>query len=63
VDVQQDVWQMRRSDADAKENFGANRIAHLDETTSRGIQLSVHANGVFHVVNGQPGEVRIYPAR
>jgi hypothetical protein len=59
----EDVWQLHRSQAAADENFPAERIANLDESTAHWIKLSATQDGSFRVLNGRTGEEKTYPAR
>jgi competence protein ComEC len=57
-----DVWQIHRSEAAGEQNFAADHIANLDESTSDWIKLSAQADGSFKVVNGRTGQGTSYPA-
>jgi competence protein ComEC len=57
-----DVWQIHRSEAAAEQNFAADHIANLDESTGYWIKLSARADGSFTVVNGRTGQGQSYPA-
>jgi competence protein ComEC len=59
----EDVWQLHRSEAAGEMNFGAERIANLDESTAFWIKLSAAEDGSFRVLNGRTGEWKNYPAR
>jgi len=59
----EDVWQVHRSEAAGEQNFAAERIANLDESTAHWIKLSADADGSFGVLNGRTGESKRYPAR
>ena len=59
----EDVWQLHRSEAAGETNFGAERIANLDESTAYWIKLSAAEDGSFRVLNGRTGEWKNYPAR
>jgi hypothetical protein len=57
-----DVWQIHRSEAAAEQNFAADHIANLDDSTGYWIKLSAQADGSFKVVNGRTGQGKSYPA-
>jgi competence protein ComEC len=59
----EDVWQLHRSEAAGENNFAAERIANLDESTAYWIKLSANADGSFRVLNGRTGESKNYPPR
>jgi competence protein ComEC len=63
VDGLADVWQLHASEAAADQNFSADHIANLDETTGHWIKLSAHADGSFQVVNERTGKGQTYPAK
>jgi len=55
-----DVWQIHRSEAAGEQNFSADHIANLDESTGYWIKLSAQADGSFKVVNGRTGQGASY---
>lgn len=59
----EDVWQLHRSTREGADNFAAERIANLDETTAHWIKLSANADGSFKVTNGRTGARKTYAAR
>lgn len=59
----EDVWQLHRSEKAGDENFAAERIANLDESTAYWIKLSANKDGSFRVLNGRTGQWKSYPAR
>jgi len=59
----EDVWQLHWSEAAGGENFAAERIANLDESTAHWIKLSANEDGSFRVLNGRTGEWKSYSAR
>ena len=59
----EDVWQLHRSEAAGEQNFTADHIANLDETTTYWIKLSAADDGSFTVLNARTGQSRSYPAR
>jgi competence protein ComEC len=59
----QDVWQLHRSENEDAENFAANRIANLDETTGHWIKASANKDGSFTVTNSRTGVTKTYTAR
>jgi beta-lactamase superfamily II metal-dependent hydrolase len=59
----EDVWQLHRSEASGEENFPAEHIANLDESTAYWIKLSASEDGSFRVFNGRTGEWKSYPPR
>ena len=44
-------------------NFGAARIANLDESTAHWIKLSAREDGSFRMTNGRTGDSTDYPSR
>jgi len=63
IEALQDVWQLHRSESAGKENFAADRIANLDESTAHWLKLSASEDGSFVMLNGRTGEATRYPAR
>ena len=59
----EDVWQLHASEAAGEQNFPAERIANLDETTGHWIKLTAHADGSFQIVNERTGMAKNYPAK
>jgi len=57
-----DVWQIHRSEAAGEQNFAADQIANLDESSGYWIKLSARADGSFNVLNGRTGQDKSYPA-
>lgn len=57
-----DVWQVHQSESAGDQNFPADHIANLDESTGYWIKLSARADGSFEVVNGRTGQGKRYPA-
>ena len=57
-----DVWQIHRSQAAGDQNFAADHIANLDESTGYWIKLTAHEDGSFQVVNQRTGQGTSYPA-
>src|SRR5262249_33154968 len=59
----EDVWQLHLAEAAADQNFAADRVANLDESTAHWIKLSASRDGSFRVLNGRTGQGKTYPAR
>jgi len=59
----EDVWQVHRAEAAGDQNFAADHIANLDESTEHWIKLSARPDGSFQVVNQRTGQSKSYPAR
>lgn len=57
-----DVWQIHRSQAAAEQNFSADHIANLDESTGHWLALTAHEDGSFQIANGRTGQSKSYPA-
>jgi beta-lactamase superfamily II metal-dependent hydrolase len=58
-----DVWQLHRSESAGEQNFAAERIANIDESTAYWIKLSAREDGSFTVQNGRTRQVTSYPPR
>jgi beta-lactamase superfamily II metal-dependent hydrolase len=59
----EDVWQLHTSRQRGAQNFAAEQIANLDETTAHWIKLSANADGSFSVTNGRTGATKSYAPR
>jgi competence protein ComEC len=57
------VWQLHRSETAGDQNFTAEHIANLDESTAHWIKLSANADGSFRILNGRTGAWTSYQAR
>jgi competence protein ComEC len=57
------VWQLHHSEAASDQNFSADRIANLDESTAYWIKLTAHADGSFQVLNPRTSTAKAYPPR
>ncbi len=58
----EDVWQLHLSAAAGSNNFPAQTVANLDESTSNWIKLVASEDGSFEVFNQRTGEWQRYPA-
>jgi len=57
------VWQLHRSNAAGDQNFAAENIANLDDSTGHWIKLSANEDGSFRILNGRTGIWTNYKAR
>lgn len=58
-----DTWQLHRSEIKDAQNFGEDRIANVDTSTSHALKISARADGSFIVTNLRNNLTAMYPPR
>jgi competence protein ComEC len=59
----EDVWQLHRAAEAGDSNFGADRVANLDESTAYWIKVTASDDGSFQVLNPRTHQLKRYPPR